>query len=212
MELPIFPLRVVLFPGRPLPLHVFEERYQRMLGDVLDDDRRFGVVAIRSGSAEEHQPRTFEVGCVAEVEQVTRLPDGRADLSTRGVQRFRVEQWLDGEPYHRAEVVALEDGPTGADQTKVAALRELLVPYLQALGAPEELICHLPDSPDHLAWLAAGAAQVGLHEQQALLELDSTQDRIEGTLALLRREASFMRHFGSVGSLRPPGPNGAELN
>lgn len=212
MELPIFPLRVVLFPGRPLPLHVFEERYQQMLCDILDDDRRFGVVAIRSGSAEDREPRTFEVGCVAEVEQITRLPDGRADLTTRGVQRFRVDRWLDADPYHRAEVVPLEDGRDGADPGKITALRELLVPYLQALGAPEELICQLPDSADHLAWLAAAAAQVGLEEQQTLLELDSTAERVDGTLSLLRREASFMRHFGSVGSLRPPGPDGAELN
>ncbi len=212
MELPIFPLRVVLFPGRPLPLHVFEERYQQMLCDILDDDRRFGVLAIRSGSAEDRNPCTFDVGCVAEVEQITRLPDGRADLTTRGIQRFRVDRWLHADPYHRADVVPLEDGHDGADQSKVAALRELLVPYLQALGAPEELICQLPDSPDHLAWLAAAAAQVGLEEQQTLLELDSTAERVDGTLSLLRREASFMRHFGSVGSLRPPGPNGAELN
>lgn len=212
MELPIFPLRVVLFPGRPLPLHVFEERYQQMLCDILDGDRRFGVVGIRSGNAEDREPSTFEVGCVAEVEQITRLPDGRADLTTRGVQRFRVERWLDADPYHRAEVVPLDDGQNGADPGKVTALRELLVPYLQALGAPEELICHLPDSADHLAWLAAAAAQVGLDEQQTLLELDSTAERVDGTLSLLRREASFMRHFGSVGSLRPPGPDGAELN
>lgn len=212
MELPIFPLRAVLFPGRPLPVHVFEDRYQQLLGDVLDADRRFGVVTIRSGEAEDPAPATFDVGCVAEIEQLTRLPDGRADVVTRGMQRFRVERWLEPAPYHRAQVVPLEDGGECPDPAKVSALRELLAPYLQALGAPDELICQLPESPDHLAWLAAAAAQVGLEEQQSLLELDSTPQRIEGTLSLLRREASFMRHFGSVGSLRPPGPNGAELN
>lgn len=212
MELPIFPLRVVLFPGRPLPVHVFEDRYQQMLGDVLEADRRFGVIAIRSGNAEDLTPCTFEVGCIAEVEQVTRLPDGRADVTTRGVQRFRVQRWLDAEPYHRAAVTPLADGGDSAEHAQVAALREMLVPYLQALGAPDELACQLPESPDHLAWLAAAAAQVGTEEQQTLLELDSTAERVEGTLSLLRREANFMRHFGSVGSLRPPGPDGAELN
>lgn len=212
MELPIFPLRVVLFPGRPLPLHVFEDRYQQLLSDVLDGDRRFGVVAIRNGDAVDAAPATFDVGCVAEVEQVTRLPDGRADLVTRGLQRFSVQRWLDPTPYHRAEVAPLEDGGEPADAAQVSALREMLVPYLRALGAPDELVCQLPDSPDHLAWLAAAAAQVSLLEQQQLLELDSTTERVNGTLALLRREAGFMRHFGSVGSLRPPGPNGADLN
>lgn len=212
MELPIFPLRVVLFPGRPLPVHLFEDRYRQMLTDILDADRRFGVVAIRTGSAEEPSPGAFDVGCVSEVEQVTWLPDGRADVVTRGVQRFRVVHWLEPAPYHRAEVAPLEDGDNAADPAKVAALRELLAPYLQALGAPDELVCQLPDSADHLAWLAAAAAQVDLDEQQSLLELDSTAARIDGTLGLLRRETSLIRHFGSVGSLRPPGPNGAELN
>lgn len=212
MELPIFPLRVVLFPGRPLPLHVFEDRYRQMLTDVLEADRCFGVVAIRHGDAVDPAPETFEIGCVAEVEQITRLPDGRADLVTRGTQRFRVQRWHDPEPYHRADVTPLEDGGEPADPAQVAALRELLVPYLQALGAPDELMCQLPESPDHLAWLAAAAAQVGLPEQQQLLELDSTADRVGGTLALLRRETGFIRHFGSMGSLRPPGPNGADLN
>lgn len=208
----MFPLRVVLFPGRPLPVHLFEDRYRQMLTDVLDKDRRFGIVAIRAGTAEQPSPSTFEVGCVTEVEQVTWLPDGRADLITRGVQRCRVLRWLDAAPYHRAEVSLLADGDDTADPAQVAALRELLAPYLQALGAPDELVCQLPESPDHLAWLAAAAAQVDLDEQQSLLELDSTAARIDGTLALLRRETNLIRHFGSVGSLRPPGPNGAELN
>jgi Lon protease-like protein len=212
MELPIFPLRVVLFPGRPLPVHVFEDRYRQMLTEVLEADRRFGIVAIRAGAAEDPAPSAFEVGCVSEVEQVTWLPHGRADVVARGVQRFRVQRWLEPAPYHRAEISPLADGDEIADPAKLAALRELLVPYLQALGAPDELASQLPDSPDHLAWLAAAAAQVGLEEQQSLLEQDSTTARIDDTVTLLRRETGLIRHFGSVGSLRPPGPNGAELN
>ncbi|PSO54794.1 MAG: hypothetical protein BRC31_01480 [Actinobacteria bacterium QS_5_72_10] len=201
MELPIFPLRVVLFPGRPLPVHIFEDRYRQMLTEVLEADRRFGIVAIRAGAAEDPAPSAFEVGCVSEVEQVTWLPHGRADVVARGVQRFRVQRWLEPAPYHRAEISPLADGDEIADPAKLAALRELLVPYLQALGAPDELACQLPDS-----------AQVGLEEQQSLLEQDSTTARIDDTVTLLRRETGLIRHFGSVGSLRPPGPNGAELN
>lgn len=212
MQLPMFPLRVVLFPGRTLPLHVFEDRYRQLLSDVLDTDRRFGVVGIVDGADVDAEPLTYTVGCVAQVEQVTRLPDGRADVVARGVERLRVSRWLSAEPYPRAEVELLEDGCDEPDPLQVAALREMLVPYLQALGAPEELVGQLPGSPDHLAWLAAAAAQVGLPEQQALLEVESTSARVAETLALLRREAGLMRHFGCVGSLRPPGPNGAELN
>lgn len=212
MEVPLFPLRLVLFPGRQLPLHLFEDRYLQMLSDLLEGDRRFGVIAIRDGNDVDPLPEVHRVGCLAEVQQVTRLPDGRADIVARGIQRFRLDHRHPPDPYQRASISLLEDADDGADPRRVAALREALRPYLTQLGAPEELASQLPDSPDHLAWLAAAAAQVEISEQQALLELDSTRERVDETLALLRRESSLMRHFGSVGSLRPPNPDGAELN
>jgi Lon protease-like protein len=213
MELPLFPLHLVLFPGRPLPLHLFEPRYRQMLDDCLAGDSRFGVVAIRSGREAGGCAEVFDVGTVAEIEQVESLPDGRFDILTRGVQRFRVRRILEGTPYLRGEVELLSDGPVAngtADQAR--QLRELLVPYLAGLGAPEELLRHLPTSADQLAYLAAAAVQVEVPDQQRLLELDSTATRIAATLEMLRRETGIMRHFGMVGSLRPPGPGGAELN
>lgn len=213
MELPLFPLHVVLFPGRPLPLHLFEPRYRTMMAHCMDTDMRFGVVAIRSGREAGGCAETFDVGTVAHIEHVDPLPDGRFDILTRGVQRFRVLQMLDGTPYRRAEVELLEDAPATPDgQERAAALRELLAPYLAGLGAPQELLDHLPTAADELAYLAAAAVQVEVPEQQRLLELDSTERRVAVTLDMLRREAGIMRHLGTVGSLRPPGPGGAELN
>jgi Lon protease-like protein len=212
MDLPLFPLHLVLFPGRPLPLHLFEPRYRQMLTDCLAADSQFGVVAIRSG-AEVGRAETFEVGTVARIEHVDALDDGRYDILSRGVQRFRVLAPLDGRPYLRAEVQLLEDGDVDpTDEERSAQLRKLLIPYLAGLGAPEELLGRLPACPDQLAYLAAAAMQVEVPEQQRLLELDSTSTRITATLEMLRREAGIMRHLGTVGSLRPPGPGGAELN
>ncbi len=213
MELPLFPLHVVLFPGRPLPLHLFEPRYRTMMADCLDGDMRFGVVAIRSGREVGGCAEIFDVGTVAAIEQVQRLEDGRFDILTRGVQRFRVRTLLDGTPYQRAEVDLLaEPHPSPEAQEQAAALRELLAPYLAGLGAPRELLDHLPTAADELAYLAAAAVQVEVPEQQRLLELDSTEGRVAATLDMLRREAGIMRHLGTVASLRPPGPGGAELN
>jgi Lon protease-like protein len=213
MELPLFPLHVVLFPGRPLPLHLFEPRYRRMLADCLAGDRRFGVVAIRAGVEVGGGAEVFSVGTVARVESVKELPDGRFDIVTRGEQRFRVSRFLPESPYLRAEVDLLDEGPC-SDRDRAAArqLRSLLLLYLAGLGAPEELLERVPVDPDELAWLAAAAVQVEVPEQQRLLELDSTGSRLETASALLRREAGLMRHFGTVGSLRPPGPNGSDLN
>ena len=212
MELPLFPLHVVLFPGRPLPLHVFETRYRRLLADCLERDRRFGVVAIRSGCEVADEPEIFDVGTVAEIEAVTTLADGRSDITTRGVQRFRVLGLLDGAPYLRARVELLEDVPLNGHRDLADAVRELLHPYLASLGAPEELLCRLPEEPDRLAYLAAAAVQVDLREHQRLLELDRTDQRLAATFEMLRRETNLMRHLSTVGLLRPPGPNGADLN
>ncbi len=213
MELPLFPLHLVLFPGRPLPLHVFEQRYRDLLRDCLAGDRRFGVVAIRAGAETGAAADIFNVGTIAEIEAVEHLPDGRANIVTRGVQRFRVDALVPGSSYLKARVQPLEEAPAGPDDEQRAhALRDVLVPYLAGLGAPTELLARVPSRPDALAWLAAAALQVEVPEQQRLLELDRCGNRLDATLKMLRREAGIMRHLGVVGSLTPADPRGAELN
>lgn len=213
MELPLFPLHVVLFPGRPLPLHLFEQRYTQMLDDVLGTDRCFGVVAIRSGSEVGPGAEIYDVGTVAQIEHVTPLADDRYDIVTRGTERFRVLEMLHDTPYLRARVAPMPDPPHGPEDAEHGhRLRELLAPYLSCLGAPSELLERLPGCPDKLSYLAAAAMQVDLGDQQRLLELPNTSERLTATLDLLRRETRLMRHLGTVGSLRPAGPNGADLN
>jgi Lon protease-like protein len=213
MELPLFPLHTVLFPGRPLPLHVFEHRYREMLADCLDTDRRFGVVAIRSGAEVGSSADLFDVGTIAEIERVERLPDGRANIVTRGVQRFRLGGLLPGTSYLRAEAEPIDDpAPAVTDLQRAQSLRDLLIGYLGALGAPNELLARVPRAPKALAWFAAATLQVEVPEQQRLLEIEDCSERIAMTLEMLRREAGIVRHFGMVGALRPPGPGGADLN
>jgi uncharacterized protein len=213
MELPLFPLHTVLFPGRPLPLHIFEQRYRDLLRDTLDGDRRFGVVAIRSGQEAGGDADIFDVGTIAEIEHIEQLPDGRANIVTRGLQRFRIETLLPGTPYLRAEAQPLNDVPPGDDDRgRAGAVRRLLMLYLEALGAPRQMLDRIPTAPEALAWLAASTLQVELPELQQLLEMDTCSKRLELTLRVLRREANILRHFGTVASLRPAGPGGAELN
>lgn len=220
-ELPLFPLHVVLFPGRPLPLHVFEPRYRQMLSDCLEGDGTFGVVAIRAGRETGDEAEIFRVGTMAKIVRVEQLEDGRANLITVGTDRFQILEQLPADPYRRAIVEYLEDldVTTTGEVTngsraggEIATLRRLLVPYLLDMGAPEEIEQRLPDDPPTLAWLAAAAVQVDVPEQQRLLEMDSTGRRLTEVIDLLRRESGIMRHFGSVGPLRPPGPGGAQLN
>lgn len=213
MELPLFPLHAVLFPGRPLPLHVFEPRYRLMLADLIEGDGRFGVVAIRQGREVGGDAELYEVGTVARLVDVQPLPDGRSDVLTRGEQRFRLVEILHDRPYPFGRVEPLDDPAPAADLGALATLlRRHLGPYLCALGAPEELLEHLPADPAELAYLAAASLQTELPEQQRLLELQRPEHRLAAVLQLLRREHGLSRHLGTVGSLRPPGPGGCQLN
>jgi Lon protease-like protein len=210
--LPLFPLQVVLFPGRPLPLHVFEPRYRALLKDSIANDRRFGVVAVRYGRAERGATDVYSVGTIAEIVRVERLDDGRSNIVTRGAERFRIRKLLGDHPYLRAEVTLLEEQAADPSLTPyTAVLREHLQEYLSDMGAGERL-GRLPANPGELAWLAACAAELQLSEQQHLLEIDCLAARLRTTIKLLRREHHLLRRLGHVAVLRPAGPAGVTLN
>src|SRR3982750_2896628 len=86
-ELPLFPLPLVLFPGVPLPLHIFEPRYQRMLADIRASDSLFGLSYFDVDEAENAPPPVGHIGCVAEVTEVQSLPEGRSNIMTVGLIR-----------------------------------------------------------------------------------------------------------------------------
>src|ERR1044072_2697089 len=99
-ELPLFPLPVVLFPGVPLPLHIFEPRYRQMLLDIRLANNLFGVAYFDASSAENGVPPAGHVGCVAEVTETQTFPDGRSNILTLGVVRFRIDSYVErGDPY-----------------------------------------------------------------------------------------------------------------
>ena len=212
-ELPLFPLHVVLFPGRPLPLHVFEPRYRELLDDCLAADRRFGVVAIRQGRAEQGEADVYRVGTVAEIVRVERLDDGRSNIVTRGAERFRITGLRRDRAYLRAHVELLAEESTDVGLAPfVSALRSQLESYLEDIGAGETMAGRLPANGAALAWLAACAAELQLSEQQQLLEIDSVAQRLHTTMRLLRREHGLLRRLGHITVLRPQGPAGATLN
>jgi ATP-dependent Lon protease len=98
-ELPIFPLALVLFPGVPLPLHIFEPRYRQMLSDVRAGNSLFGVSYFDASTSDRDIPPAGHVGCVAEVTETQALPDGRSNILTVGIIRYRIDEYMErGEP------------------------------------------------------------------------------------------------------------------
>ena len=112
--LPLFPLGAVLYPGMLLPLHIFEERYRRLVRDLLDgaEPRRFGVIAIRKGreTGIDGVHSLYEIGCTATLRRVDRHEDGRFNIVTAGTRRFRLLGLDETRPYLQGEVELLARG------------------------------------------------------------------------------------------------------
>ena len=207
-RLPLFPLGLVLVPGQPLPLHVFEERYRLMVRDLLarpDGDREFGVIAIRSGRevGADGVLALHEVGCTARVEEVREHPDGRFDLVSTGGQPFRLAAVEHDRAYLTGVVELLGDDLGPADEAAVlaGAVGPAFSDYLRALAAAaggriEEL--ELPSDPRALSHLVTLGMRVDLDDRQALLAEPDAGHRLRAELALLRRESQLMRLLSAV--------------
>ena len=109
-ELPLFPLSVVLFPGVPLPLHIFEPRYRKMLNDIRAGNNLFGLSYFDPSTSEREFPAEGSIGCVAKVTDAQAFPDGRSNILTIGVIRYRIEEYVErGDPYFVVRVSYFED-------------------------------------------------------------------------------------------------------
>jgi Lon protease-like protein len=221
--LPLFPLGTVLFPGLVLPLHVFEHRYRTLVRDLAalphGVAREFGVVAIRRGwevgvpdgdaaITPSDALTLYEVGCTAEVRQITELPDGRFDLMTVGRRRFRLVGITSGAaPYLTGEIEWLPDedvDPADAERAEELAAGVVAVfqRYLKLVrpgdGAGEGVGEQLPDDPTVLSHLVAATASLTLDERQQLLAETGTVSRLRAERAILRRETALLQQVRAV--------------
>ncbi|MFV2101096.1 LON peptidase substrate-binding domain-containing protein [Micromonospora sp. LOL_024] len=215
-RLPVFPLATVLFPGLVLPLHIFEERYRALVRHLVGlpegAAREFGVVAIRSGwevapAAGRAVPGTdevtlHEVGCTAELRQVTELADGGFDIVTVGRRRFRMADVNQhSAPYLTAQVQWLPE-PDGPDAAAGALAARVIAVFRQYLGLiqaePGQLTEQLPEDPTVLSHLVAATAALTVADRQRLLAIDDTAARLHAELRLLNREAALLRQVRAV--------------
>ena len=163
MELPLFPLHTVLCPGVALPLHVFEERYRRLVARCLDRDEAFGVVLIREGrEVGGGELRLARIGTTALIREAGRYSDGRFELLTVGGQRFHIASVAQGRDRYLVADVALLDedlGDPAAARHLSGQVSERFLEYLELLqpalmedeDGPEievEFVTEDPDAPD----------------------------------------------------------------
>jgi Lon protease-like protein len=142
----------------------------------------------------------FDVGTVARIAEIERMPDGRMNLMTFGVARFRLVEMLQQEPYLIGRVELLENAPEQPDPSLVVDLADRLLGYLQDVRG----VKRLPDRDelisdvDRLTYLVAATLNLPPATRQELLEVDSTAERLSQVRGMLRRELENARLFGQA--------------
>ena len=208
LRLPLFPLGMVLFPGLVLPLHVFEDRYRQMVRELLalpEDQRRFGVVAIRQGRevGADGIQALHEIGCVAHLRRADELEDGCFDVLSTGTARFALREVDADGPYLVGSVDVLPDrlGDEGEAPLLDAAVRVAFRTYLAALARASQEPVPLPELPDDplvLGYLVAATTALDLDERQRLLAQPDGTSRLRSELAVLRREATLLTRLSAA--------------
>lgn len=192
IELPLFPIPVVLFPAMPLPLHIFEERYKQMIGECLESQAQFGVLL-------QTQTHLCNVGCTAEVAQVLRrYTDGRLDILVTGRQRFQVLEYLQRKPYLEGIIEYFNDEaeevPNNLLERVMALYKEMMELATKGLGAVTGIF-----DPAQFSYVIASAVDLDLEERQTLLELTSTTGRLRKLAVALEQMIKRLRRAKSNG-------------
>ena len=196
-ELPLFPLSIVLFPGVPLPLHIFEPRYRQMLEDIQAGDSLFGLSYFDASTSPQEMPPVGSIGCVARVTDTQAFSDGRSNILTVGMIRYRIEEYVErGDPYLVVRVSYLEDEDEDAAalQERSREVAETFTRIARAVRIINDERANLPDiadtEPERLSFLVAAAMEVEPEVKQELLELRSTSARLRRLRDILARAVS----------------------
>ena len=176
MQIPLFPLNTVLFPGGPLPLRVFEPRYLDMISRCMKDDAPFGVLLIRDGG-EVGPASTWEVGTLAKVKDWYQGSDGILGITAVGTERFRLrdaERQADG--LNVGEVEVLPDLPSRALPAEYSPLANILSHVLDEFGLLYENFDRHYDDAVWVAYRVIEVLPVALESKQACLESENVLD------------------------------------
>lgn len=201
-QLPLFPLRTVLFPGMLLPIHVFEPRYLQMIRACQADDEPFGVVLSRP------QGRTglthaYALGTSAHIINAEDGEDGTLDIVVVGRDRFKITKMVRTQPYLVGEThgYPLKDvyAPSVAELSQ--RLRNELQPYMDLLSKATGTVIRveeLPDEPEILCWVVGIALQISLEEQERLLGCEDLPTLLRQELELLSLEKQLLRFIAET--------------
>jgi uncharacterized protein len=205
MKLPLFPLNTVLFPGMPLSLHIFEDRYKEMISRCLQESKPFGVVLIKEGvEALGPLAQPYSIGCTAQITQVQPLDEGRMNLIAIGHERFKLLSLDYALPYLMGDI---ETFPMFIrEPAQFAAMVRRIVGqvnrYLTILAEIEQLafeIDEIPTEPLPVAHLAAYLLQISAQEKHALLSIEHADDFAATLQQTYRHEITVLKAMIAYG-------------
>lgn len=204
-RLPIFPLPLILVPNELLPLHIFEERYRQMLRDIERHGNCFGVVHFEAEESVVARPAMGSIGCVAEIRESELLNDGRSNVLTLGIIRFRLIDYSDsGEPYHVARVEYFED--SDENQAALAKLADEVFELFERVAKAAFKLSGnrgtLPEiqraTPEALSFLITAAFNFENDKKYELLELTSTSKRLGELKGILAKTVGQMEESAEI--------------
>jgi Lon protease-like protein len=185
-QLPLFPLPLVLLPNEVLPLHIFEPRYRQMLTDIELRRNLFGITLFDPDEALSERPPVGSVGCAAEVREVSTLPDGRSNIISAGIIRYRLLEYVDiGTPYLSAEVEFFED-ETEPDEDAVQTLGDEVFDLFERiakaafkLSGSRGSFPEIPKTdPESLSFLVTASFNLDNDVKYKMIEMTSTSERL----------------------------------
>jgi hypothetical protein len=206
LDVPLFPLELVLFPQMVLPLRIFESRYHLMINECLKNNAPFGVVLLQEGDSVQEgrlrpeAPRPFTVGTLARITEVARLEDGAMLITTVGSERFRLLEYRTEKPYMTGDIEIWPDQPEelgpGVLQQTISKIRLVFEEYLRILmelaGKPVQNL-ELPAETAALSFLVPNWLYISTQGKQKLLEAPGLNSRLEQELQLLETETNFFQ-------------------
>lgn len=210
-ELPLFPLNTVLFPGMPLRLHIFEERYKQMIAYCRESGEPFGVALIRSGEEVGATAEPHLIGCTAYITQIEMLAAGRMNIAAVGEERFRLQSLKYDRPYlvgmvtDYPLVMALPEGMDDRSRALRAWVRRYLAVLSKASDTPFE-VQQLPTDPLRLAYLAAFLLQIPMPQKQDLLAVQRLDDLLAELRTAYRREVTLLQVMATKDEAPITGP------
>jgi len=201
-QIPLFPLNSVLFPGWPLPLHIFEPRYLQMTQHCVSEDIPFGVVLLQEGKPEgDRKVKPYRVGCTARIRQIQNLEDGRLLIMTIGEKRFRIHRLHREQPYLEASVEYIQFKQEAADATQAAAddLYPIFADFLDILSEMDDTVqinsSNIPVDPETLSFTAAALLQTSMRTKQSMLEARKLTSLLNYLQRIYRHEIGLLQQF-----------------